>query len=71
MMIAGAVLTVFCVAQLFNPVLMRVEDREWLESLAVAAPGLRLRQVPAPPLEPGPTSQREKPLLTEGGKTTG
>lgn len=36
----GAVQTLFCVAQLFNPVLMRVEDKVWLDSLAVqTAPG--------------------------------
>lgn len=34
MAVLGAVLTLFCIAQLFNPVLMRVEDKAWLESLA-------------------------------------
>jgi len=31
----GAIQIVFCCAQLFNPHLMRVEDREWIESIAV------------------------------------
>ncbi len=30
----GAVLCLFCIAQAFNPQLLRVEDRAWLESLA-------------------------------------
>lgn len=32
--VLGAVLVVFCVAQLFNPYLLRVEDKEWLDQLA-------------------------------------
>lgn len=32
--ILGVVMTVFCVAQMFNRSLLRVDDREWLESLA-------------------------------------
>ncbi|MGB8648448.1 MAG: MFS transporter [Anaerolineae bacterium] len=34
--ILGVVLVVFCVAQLFNPYLLRVEDKEWLDARAVA-----------------------------------
>ncbi len=30
----GVVLVLFCVAQLFNPYLLRVEDKEWLNELA-------------------------------------
>jgi len=30
----GAVLALFCVAQLFNPVLLRVEDKSWLDETA-------------------------------------
>ena len=30
----GAILTLFCVAQLFNPYLLRVEDKAWLDQLA-------------------------------------
>ncbi len=30
----GAILTVFCVGQLFNPYLMRVEDKAWLDEMA-------------------------------------
>jgi len=33
----GAILVVFCVAQLFNPYLLRVEDRAYMEELAVKA----------------------------------
>jgi len=33
----GAVLTLFCVAQLFNPYLLRVEDKAYLDGLAQAA----------------------------------
>jgi hypothetical protein len=31
----GAILTLFCAAQLFNPYLLRVEDKAWLDQLAV------------------------------------
>ncbi|MFL5731611.1 MAG: MFS transporter [Chloroflexia bacterium] len=34
MAVLGVALTVFCVAQLFNPYLRRVEDKEYLEKLA-------------------------------------
>jgi hypothetical protein len=30
----GALLVLFCTAQLFNPYLLRVEDKEWLDRLA-------------------------------------
>jgi hypothetical protein len=30
----GAVIALFCLAQLFNPALLRVEDKAWLEQLA-------------------------------------
>jgi hypothetical protein len=36
--VLGAVLTVFCIAQLFNPHLVKVEDKAWLDSLAQAPP---------------------------------
>ncbi len=32
--ILGILLAVFCLAQLFNPLLLRVEDKAWLDSLA-------------------------------------
>ena len=35
--IMGGLLVLFCVGQLFNPALRRVEDKEWLESLAAEA----------------------------------
>ncbi|MES4787387.1 MAG: MFS transporter, partial [Nitrospiraceae bacterium] len=30
----GAILSIFCLAQLFNPYLLRVEDKAWLDQLA-------------------------------------
>jgi hypothetical protein len=30
----GLVLTLFCLAQMFNPYLLRVEDKAWLDRLA-------------------------------------
>lgn len=35
----GVVLVVFCVAQMFNPSLLRVEDKEMLDRLAAQATG--------------------------------
>ncbi|HKD74268.1 MAG TPA: hypothetical protein VKB76_02185, partial [Ktedonobacterales bacterium] len=35
----GAIYVVFCCVQLFNPYLMRVEDREWIEQVAIARAG--------------------------------
>jgi len=34
MAVLGSILAVFCVAQLFNPYLMRVEDKMWLDAMA-------------------------------------
>ncbi len=34
--VLGAVLAIFCAAQLFNPHLLRVEDKEWLDGMAAA-----------------------------------
>ena len=36
---ATALLLVFCIGQLFNPYLLRVEDKPWLEALAARAGG--------------------------------
>lgn len=33
----GLVLVVFCVAQLFNPYLRRVEDKDYIEAVAARA----------------------------------
>jgi MFS family permease len=33
----GVVVVVFCIGQLFNPYLLRVEDKEWVEGLAAQA----------------------------------
>jgi len=32
--VLGAILAVFCTAQLFNPYLLKVEDKVWLDELA-------------------------------------
>jgi hypothetical protein len=32
----GALLVLFCTAQLFNPYLLRVEDKEWLDRMAAS-----------------------------------
>jgi hypothetical protein len=32
--VAGTLLAIFCTAQLFNPALLRVEDKQWLDTLA-------------------------------------
>lgn len=37
--VLGGILTVFCVAQLFNPYLRRVEDKEWIEQVAATSAG--------------------------------
>jgi hypothetical protein len=36
MAVLGSILVVFCVAQLFNPYLLRVEDKAWLDELAAS-----------------------------------
>jgi hypothetical protein len=35
--VLGILLTLFCAAQLFNPVLLRVEDKAWLDQMAARA----------------------------------
>jgi len=35
--ILGAILAAFCIAQMFNPYLLRVEDKEWLDQMAAQA----------------------------------
>ncbi len=35
-LVLGIILVVFCVAQLFNPILLRVEDKDYLEALAAS-----------------------------------
>ena len=32
--VLGALLTVFCIAQLFNPWMLRIEDKQWLDGMA-------------------------------------
>jgi DHA3 family macrolide efflux protein-like MFS transporter len=38
-MVFGVILAVWCVAGLFNPYLMRVEDRDWIEAQALKYAG--------------------------------
>lgn len=38
--VLGAILTVWCVIGLFNPYLMRVEDKEWIEAQALKNAGM-------------------------------
>jgi hypothetical protein len=35
--VLGGILVVFCIAQLFNPVLLRVEDKTYLDDMAAKA----------------------------------
>jgi DHA3 family macrolide efflux protein-like MFS transporter len=35
--VLGAIMALFCVGQLFNPVLLRVEDKAYLDGLAAQA----------------------------------
>jgi hypothetical protein len=37
MAVLGGILVVFCIGQMFNPYLLRVEDREYMERLAAGA----------------------------------
>jgi hypothetical protein len=39
MAVLGVALTLFCIGQLFNPYLRRVEDKAWLDELAAARAG--------------------------------
>jgi len=41
MAVLGALLVLFCVGQLFNPYLLRVEDKEFLDQMALRAAGER------------------------------
>jgi MFS family permease len=34
--VLGGILAVFCFAQLFNPLMLRIEDKEWLDTLAAS-----------------------------------
>jgi MFS family permease len=65
--VLGGVLVVFCVAQLFNPTLMRVEDKAWLDDMAA------LR---GPALVPSPAQVeedviREARAITHSGEAAG
>jgi MFS family permease len=57
MAVLGAILLVFCIGQLFNPYLLRVEDKAWLEELAARAGGKTESEptAQAAPTEPAPS----------------
>jgi hypothetical protein len=44
--VLGSILVVFCIGQMFNPYLLRVEDRDYMESLAAQATGRQLQLEP-------------------------
>jgi Na+/proline symporter len=48
----GGFLVLFCIAQLFNPYLRRVEDKDWLDSLAAQRGGGATPEPAAGILEP-------------------
>ena len=56
--VLGAILAVFCIAQLFNPYLLRVEDKEFLDRLA-AERGAPLP--PAPPVQAAASAPADPP----------
>ncbi len=58
--VLGGLLVVFCVAQLFNPTLLRVEDKAWLDDMAATH---------APPAIPTP-AQVEEDVLREARAIT-
>ncbi len=58
--VLGGILVLFCVAQLFNPTLLRVEDKAWLDDLAATH---------APPAIPTP-AQVEEDVLREARSIT-
>ena len=49
----GGFLVLFCVAQLFNPYLRRVEDKDWLDSLAARRGAGAVLEPAIEILEPG------------------
>jgi hypothetical protein len=62
MAVLGAALTLFCIGQLFNPYLRRVEDKEWLDELAAARSGVALAKhiSPEPKGSPAAADEPEK-----------
>jgi MFS transporter, DHA3 family, macrolide efflux protein len=56
MAVLGMALTLFCIGQLFNPYLRRVEDKAWLDELAAARSGVAQagRIAPEPEAEESP-----------------
>ena len=63
----GAVLVIFCVAQLFNPILVRVEDKAWLDNMAASRAGM---PVPAP-AQVEEDVIREAQMITRTGEAAG
>ena len=58
--VLGGIMVIFCTAQLFNPYLVRVEDKTWLDSLAANRGDVVI---------PGPADSGETQALTDAGDT--
>src|SRR5262249_51077131 len=57
LVVLGALVVAFSIGQLFNPVLMRVEDKAYLDELAV-----KRGELPDNPLEPSPEPEPIPPV---------
>ena len=63
----GGVLVIFCVVQLFNPNLLRVEDKAWLDNMAASRAG-----TPVPtPAQVEEDVIREARVITRTGEAAG
>jgi MFS family permease len=67
MAVLGGVLVLFCIAQLFNPILLRVEDKAWLDDMAASRAG-----TPVPsPAQVEEDVIREARIVTRTGEAAG
>jgi hypothetical protein len=67
MAVLGGVLVLFCIAQLFNPTLLRVEDKAWLDDMAASRAG-----TPVPsPTQVEEDVIREARVITRTGEAAG
>jgi MFS family permease len=68
MTVLGGILVLFCTAQLFNPYLMRVEDKAWLDRLAAerGKPATPTSEPEPPPEEARAEQGEESPVTTTG-----
>ena len=64
--VLGGVLVLFCVAQLFNPTLLRVEDKAWLDDMAATRGG-----APPSPAQVEEDVVREARVITHTGEAAG